>query len=77
MKAMNHARVNFIAIDPEWTGEVVQFINGEARPRALRQPAGGGRPSRFRRRVEQRDYGPQGIPSRLQVGLALGLASSD
>ena len=30
MKAMNHARVNFIAIDPEWPGEVVQFINSEA-----------------------------------------------
>ena len=42
MKAMNHARVNFIAINPEWPGEVVQFINSEARPRALR-PAGGRR----------------------------------
>ena len=42
MKAMDYARVNFITIDPEWTGEVVQFINSEARPQVENDPGNTG-----------------------------------
>jgi hypothetical protein len=39
---MEHARVNFITIDPELAAEVVQVINSAARPQVENEPGNTG-----------------------------------